>query len=185
MIAIKLKQQQQNQQNALNNQDITQTGAWKRALSDQQEFNDAFPSDLKNLKITYPDIKNILYFEVEVKPEQSYWASGTIAFTVNISLEYPMVPPKVLCKKKIFHPNIDLEGKVCLNILREDWRPVSSLKDVIFGLMGLFTQLTNPTDPLNKEAAELMLKDKAQFAQVVKSTMKGGSYNNVLFDKIA
>lgn len=88
-----------------------------------------------------------MYFEVEVRPDSSYWLGGLIAFTVNISGEYPMNPPKVLCKKvihqiifkKIFHPNIDLDGKVCLNILREDWRPVSSLKDVIFGLMGLFT----------------------------------------------
>ncbi|CAD8100275.1 unnamed protein product [Paramecium primaurelia] len=185
MIAIKIKKEQQIQQNAVNNQDITQTGAWKRALSDQQEFNDAFPPDLKNLRIYFPDNKNILYFEVEVRPDHSFWAGGLIVFTVSISLDYPMTPPKVLCKKKIFHPNIDLEGKVCLNILREDWRPVSSLKDVIFGLQMLFTQLTNPTDPLNKEAAELMLKDQAQFAQVVKSTMKGGSYNGVLFEKIA
>lgn len=29
-----------------------------------------------------------------------------------------------------------------------------------------------------------MLKDEQQFATVVKSTMKGGSYKDVLFDKI-
>lgn len=68
--------------------------------------------------------------------------------------------------KKIFHPNLDLDGKVCLNILREDWKPVSSLKDIMFGLLFLFLT-PNPSDPLNKEAAELMLKDKNEFSKVV------------------
>jgi ubiquitin-protein ligase len=27
--------------------------------------------------------------------------------------------------EQIYHPNLDLEGNVCLNILREDWKPVS------------------------------------------------------------
>lgn len=85
--------------------------------------------------------------------------------------------------KRIFHPNIDLEGKVCLNILRDEWKPISTLKTVIFGLLFLFLS-PNPADPLNKDAAEMMLKDMNQFATIVKSTMKGGSYKDVMFDKI-
>ncbi|KAL8954812.1 MAG: hypothetical protein Q9183_006919, partial [Haloplaca sp. 2 TL-2023] len=40
----------------------------------------------------------------------------------------------VKCTQKIYHPNIDLEGNVCLNILREDWKPVLNLNAVIVGL---------------------------------------------------
>lgn len=39
---------------------------------------------------------------------------------------------------QVFHPNIDLEGNVCLNILREDWKPVLSINSVIYGLQFLF-----------------------------------------------
>ena len=39
---------------------------------------------------------------------------------------------------QVFHPNIDLEGNVCLNILREDWKPVLSINSVLFGLSFLF-----------------------------------------------
>ena len=41
-------------------------------------------------------------------------------------------------KCQVFHPNIDLEGNICLNILREDWKPVLSISSVIYGLQFLF-----------------------------------------------
>lgn len=39
---------------------------------------------------------------------------------------------------QVYHPNIDLEGNVCLNILREDWKPVLSINSIIYGLQYLF-----------------------------------------------
>ncbi len=39
---------------------------------------------------------------------------------------------------QVYHPNIDLEGNICLNILREDWKPVLSINSVIYGLSFLF-----------------------------------------------
>lgn len=46
---------------------------------------------------------------------------------------------------QVFHPNIDLEGNVCLNILREDWKPVLSINSVIYGLQFLF--MASPFPP--------------------------------------
>lgn len=46
-------------------------------------------------------------------------------------------PPAGRCRQ-VYHPNIDLEGKICLNILREDWKPVLSVSSVIYGLNFLF-----------------------------------------------
>ena len=53
---------------------------------------------------------------------------------------------------QIYHPNVDLEGNVCLNILREDWKPVLNLNSVMVGLQYLFLE-PNADDPLNKGAA--------------------------------
>lgn len=39
---------------------------------------------------------------------------------------------------QVYHPNIDLEGKICLNILREDWKPVLSISSIVYGLQFLF-----------------------------------------------
>jgi len=43
-----------------------------------------------------------------------------------------------VCHKQVYHPNIDLDGNICLNILREDWKPVLSINSVIYGLNFLF-----------------------------------------------
>jgi ubiquitin-protein ligase len=39
---------------------------------------------------------------------------------------------------QVYHPNIDTEGNICLNILREDWKPVLSINSVVYGLNFLF-----------------------------------------------
>jgi len=44
----------------------------------------------------------------------------------------------------VYHPNIDLEGNICLNILREDWKPVLSINSVIYGLNFLFIVRSRP-----------------------------------------
>jgi len=54
--------------------------------------------------------------------------------------------------QQVYHPNIDLDGNVCLNILREDWKPVLTINAIVYGLQYLFLE-PNPDDPLNKEAA--------------------------------
>ena len=65
------------------------------------------------------------------------------------------------CLTKIYHPNIDFQGNVCLNVLREDWKPVLDINAVIYGVIYLFYE-PNASDPLNKEAAELFRTDKSQ-----------------------
>lgn len=60
---------------------------------------------------------------------------------------------------------------------------MSTLKEVVFGLLYLFIA-PNPTDPLNREAAEQMLKNEQEFAATVKSTMKGQQVRDVKFDKV-
>ena len=63
---------------------------------------------------------------------------GAFLFSFAVPLAYPHEPPKVKCLTKVYHPNIDLEGNVCLNILREDWKPVLTVTSIVYGLNFLF-----------------------------------------------
>jgi ubiquitin-conjugating enzyme E2 M len=76
-------------------------------------------------------------------------------------------------RAQVYHPNIDMEGHVCLNILREDWKPVLTISSVMYGLTFLMLS-PNADDPLNKEAASLYESNPRQFEQIVKRTLRGG-----------
>ena len=82
----------------------------------------------------------------------------------------------------MYHPNIDLDGNVCLNILREDWKPVLTINSIVYGLQYLFLE-PNPEDPLNKEAARELQSNRRSFEYNVQKTMKGGHLNGVFFER--
>jgi ubiquitin-conjugating enzyme E2 M len=133
--------------------------------------------------VSFPNANDLTSFDVCVCPDSGYWQNASYHFTFTIPPHYPHSPPKVECKTKIYHPNIDLQGKVCLNILREDWKPVLDINSVIYGLIYLFYE-PNPDDPLNHEAAELFRKDVRQFERLVTRTLRGGLMDGVQFERL-
>ncbi|KAF2970286.1 hypothetical protein GQX73_g3315 [Xylaria multiplex] len=135
------------------------------------------------MKTIFPNPDDILNFILEIKPDEGVYTGGKFTFTFNMTQGYPHEPPKVLCQQKIYHPNIDLEGKVCLNILREDWKPVLNLNAVIVGLQFLFLE-PNASDPLNKEAADDLRASRDSFRRNVKNSMSGGSVRGNTYDNV-
>jgi len=137
----------------------------------------------KAAEVIFPNPNDLTNFNVILSPDTGCWAGGKYMFNFSIGGSYPFDPPKVVCKTKIFHPNINLEGAVCLNILRADWKPVLDINTVIYGLLYIFYE-PEPTDPLNHEAAELYRNNKAQFQNVVKRTLQGYSHGGEAFPKL-
>jgi ubiquitin-conjugating enzyme E2 M len=133
--------------------------------------------------LIFPNPNDLTDFIVEVSPESGFWTGAKFTFTFRFPAEYPHTPPKVTCQTRILHPNIDWEGNVCLNILREEWKPILDVNAIIYGLLHLFAE-PNPDDPLNKEAAELFRADARQFERVVKQTLRGLSYQGHTFERL-
>lgn len=131
----------------------------------------------------FPDPDNILSFVLHVEPDEGMYKGGRFSFTFQIPPSFPHEPPKVQCREKIYHPNIDLEGKVCLNILREDWKPVLNLNAVIVGLQFLFLE-PNASDPLNKEAADDLRNNREAFKRNVRTAMAGGSVRGEQYQRV-
>lgn len=71
---------------------------------------------------------------------------------------------------------------MCLNILREDWKPVLTINSIVYGLQYLFLE-PNPEDPLNKDAAEVLQNNRRAFEQNVAKAMRGGYVGAFYFER--
>ncbi len=124
--------------------------------------------------LQFEDVDDLREFTLIVRPEEGYWRGGTFVFIIKVPPEYNIKPPSAHCKTRIWHPNINEDGKICLSVLREHsldgcgWLPTRTLKDVVWGLNSLFTDLCDFDDPLNVVAAEQHSRDKRAFERKVR-----------------
>lgn len=170
---------QEGQSTASNVQKVTP--GLLRLQKDLEDLDKDLPN---NAKLVWPDKAVLTKMELTVFPDNStLWGGAKYLFSIEVGADYPHQPPKVLCHTKIYHPNIDLQGNVCLNILRADWKPVLNLYNIISGVLFLFIE-PNPNDPLNKQAASQMISDIKAFEADVKKTLRGGSIGNEYFPKL-
>ena len=73
----------------------------------------------KTCQMDFPDPDNLLDFKLIISPDEGFYRGGRFVFTFHVGAGYPHDAPKVKCETMVYHPNIDLEGNICLNILRE------------------------------------------------------------------
>jgi len=108
-----------------------------------------------------PDESNARYFHVIVAgPEDSPFSGGVFKLELFLPEEYPMSPPKVRFMTKIYHPNIDKLGRICLDILKDKWSPALQIRTVLLSIQALLSA-PNPDDPLANDVAELWKCDEA------------------------
>mmetsp|Transcript_83141 Transcript_83141/g.222179 ORF Transcript_83141/g.222179 Transcript_83141/m.222179 type:complete len:89 (-) Transcript_83141:89-355(-) len=66
---------------------------------------------------------------------------------------------------------------------REDWKPVLSISAVVYGLVYLFLE-PNPSDPLNREAADALRANREEFARLVQRSLRGQSVAGQTFPRL-
>lgn len=101
-----------------------------------------------------PDEQNARYFHVEITgPKDSPFEGGKFKLELFLPEEYPMAAPKVRFVTKIYHPNIDKVGRICLDILKDKWSPALQIRTVLLSIQALLSA-PNPDDPLANDVAE-------------------------------
>lgn len=75
-------------------------------------ISDLCNTDTCTLKFENPD--NLHKFKVVIQPDEGYWRNGHFTFEIIVPPEYNIKPPSVTCLTRLWHPNINETGEVCL-----------------------------------------------------------------------
>ena len=87
-------------------------------------------------------------------PTDTPYEGGVFFLNIDFSEDYPYKPPRIRFDTKIYHPNINSTGGICLDILKEQWSPALTIAKVLLSICSLLTD-PNPDDPLVPDAARL------------------------------
>ena len=96
-----------------------------------------------------------------IGPEGSPYQGGIFNLLINIPVDYPFKVPKITFKTKIYHCNINANGSICLDILKNNWSPALTISKALLSICSLMDD-PNPNDPLMPEIAALFVKDRAK-----------------------
>jgi ubiquitin-conjugating enzyme E2 D/E len=100
-------------------------------------------------------------------PSDSPYAGGTFNLTIQFPVDYPFKPPRLMFTTKVYHPNINKDGFICLDILKTNWSPALTISKVLLSVLSMFTD-PNPDDPLVPDIANQYKNDRPEYERVAR-----------------
>lgn len=101
-------------------------------------------------------------------PPETPYEGGSFELEINFPTDYPFKPPHCRFLTKIYHPNINSEGGICVDILKTtSWSPALTIGKVLLSISSLMAD-PNPDDPLVPEIANVFKTNRPQFIQTAR-----------------
>ncbi|GBL67265.1 Ubiquitin-conjugating enzyme E2 [Araneus ventricosus] len=115
-----------------------------------------------------PDGEDLFKWKATIMgPPDSPYQGGAFSLSIQFPKSYPFNPPKVKFTTKIYHPNIDSEGNICLDILHSAWSPALTVPKVLLSISSLMCD-PNPNSPLRAEIARIYKTNRKMYNETAK-----------------
>uniref|UniRef100_A0A8D1BVZ1 E2 ubiquitin-conjugating enzyme n=2 Tax=Sus scrofa TaxID=9823 RepID=A0A8D1BVZ1_PIG len=149
--------------------------ASKRVAKELEDLQKELPRYLGKL---FSDDANVLVWHALLLPEKPPYNLRAFNLRISFPEEYPFKPPTVTFTTRIYHPNVDSEGQVCLPIIsNENWKPCtktcqgaqSSVAEgrswavAVLEALNVLVNRPEPGQPLRVELADQLTQDPELF----------------------
>lgn len=119
-----------------------------------------------------PNPDNIMVWNAVIfGPPDTPFEDGSFRLTLTFTDAYPNKPPTVRFVSRMFHPNIYVNGELCLDILQNRWSPTYDVAAILTSVQSLLND-PNPGSPANVEAATLFKENLKEYERKVKATVE-------------
>lgn len=104
-------------------------------------------------------------------PKGTVYEGGVFFLDICFSTDYPFKPPKLVFKTRIYHCNINSQGHICLDVLKDQWSPALTISKVLLSVTSLLADC-NPHDPLVGSIAQQYLSNRDEHDKMARQWTK-------------
>ncbi|KAF0536894.1 ubiquitin-conjugating enzyme E2-16 kDa [Gigaspora margarita] len=110
-----------------------------------------------------PVRENLFHWKATlIGPSETPYKNGVFVLAIHFPTDYPFKPPKMNFTTRIYHPNINSNGSICLDLLRDQWSPALTISKVLLTIRSYLTE-PNADDPFVPEIAHVYKTDRARY----------------------
>ncbi|KAG4966864.1 hypothetical protein AAZX31_12G020900 [Glycine max] len=122
----------------------------------------------------FPEEDNIFFWKGTITGSKDTVFEGTeYKLSLSFPNDYPFKPPKVKFETTCFHPNFDVHGNICLDILQDKWSSAYDVRTILLSIQSLLGE-PNISSPLNQQAAQLW-SNQEEYRKMVEKLYKSAN----------
>jgi ubiquitin-conjugating enzyme E2 D/E len=141
----------------------------------QKELNEIIKDTPANCSAGLLNNDLFIWQATIIGPTETPYEGGIFHLKMVFPTDYPFKAPSVTFTTRIYHPNINENGSICLDILKDQWSPVLTVSKLLLSICSLLNE-PNPNDPLMPSIANLYKTNREQFnANAKEYTLKYAS----------
>lgn len=105
------------------------------------EFQNMCTQKNKDISAAPLDYSDLSKWSAKVSgPPDSCYAGMKFELSMEFPANYPFAPPTMLFKTPIYHPNIDMSGRICLDLLKDKWSAVVTVEGLLLCIQSLLEE---------------------------------------------